>query len=193
VPGLAAILAMLTSLLVTGLSIAREREMGTFDQLLVSPARPIEIVIGKLLPALIIGTLLGPLNVGAGAFGFRTPFCGSFGLLLLALVVFILSVVGVGVMVSSVCRTQQQAILGIFAVAVPVILISGFATPVENMPHVLQVLAEASPLKHFLIIVQGTFLKALPASDVFANLGPLLVIAAVTLSTAVVIVKGRLQ
>jgi ABC-2 type transport system permease protein len=193
VPGLAAILAMLTSLLVTGLSIAREREMGTFDQLLVSPASPIEIVIGKMVPALILGTLLGLLMVGAGVFAFRIPFSGSFGLLLLALLVFILSVVGVGLMISSVCRTQQQAILGIFAVAVPVILISGFATPVENMPYVLQLLAEASPLKHFLIIVQGTFLKALPASDVFANLWPMLVIAAVTLSTAVVIVKGRLQ
>lgn len=193
VPGLAAVLAMLISLLVTALSIARERELGTFDQLLVSPATPIEIVVGKMVPALIIGTVLAMLMVAAGIFLFRIPFSGSFLLLLLSLIVFILSVVGVGLMVSSVCQTQQQAILGVFTVAVPVVLISGFATPVENMPQALQLLAEASPLKHFLIIVEGSFLKALPPSEVFANLWPMAVIAAVTLSAAVVIVQRRLQ
>ncbi|HZD53844.1 MAG TPA: ABC transporter permease [Woeseiaceae bacterium] len=193
VPGLAAILAMLISLLTTALSIARERELGTFDQLLVSPATPIEIVVSKMVPALIIGTALAMIMVAAGVFVFRIPFSGSFPLLLLSLVVFILSVVGVGLMVSSICQTQQQAILGVFTVAVPVVLISGFATPVENMPYALQVLAEASPLKHFLIIVQGSFLKALPLSDVFAHLWPMVVIAAVTLSAAVVIVQRRLQ
>jgi len=193
VPGLAAILAMLAALLVTGLSIAREREMGTFDQLLVSPASPLEIVVGKIVPALVIGTVLALLMVAAGVFLFRVPFSGSLPLLLLSLVVFILSVVGVGLMVSSICRTQQQAILGVFAVGVPVILISGFATPVENMPYALQLLAEANPLKHFLVIVQGTFLKALPPGEVFANLWPMAVIAAITLSSAVVIVQGRLQ
>lgn len=104
-----------------------------------------------------------------------------------------LSVVGVGLMVSSICQTQQQALLGVFAIAVPVILISGFATPVENMPRVLQFIAEASPLRHFLVIVQGSFLKALPGSVVFAHLWPLAVIAVLTLSTAVVVVKRRLQ
>jgi ABC-2 type transport system permease protein len=193
VPSLAAVLAMLISLLVTALSIARERELGTFDQLLVSPATPIEIVVGKMVPALLIGTALATLMVAAGVFLFRIPFTGSFLLLLLSLIVFILSVVGVGLMVSSVCQTQQQAILGVFAVAVPVVLISGFATPVENMPYALQLLAEASPLKHFLIIAQGSFLKALPLSDVFANLWPMAVIAAITLTMAVVIVQRRLQ
>jgi ABC-2 type transport system permease protein len=193
VPGLAAVLAMLIALLVTGLSIAREREMGTFDQLLVSPASPIEIVVGKMVPALIIGTVLAMLMVAAGVFVFQIPFSGSLPLLLLSLIVFILSVVGVGLMVSSICQTQQQAILGVFAVAVPVVLISGFATPVENMPYVLQLLAEASPLKHFLIIAQGSFLKALPPGVVFANLWPMAVIAAVTLTTAVLIVQRRLQ
>ena len=193
VPGLAAVLAMLIALLVTGLSIAREREMGTFDQLLVSPASPIEIVVGKMVPALVIGSVLALLMVAAGVFVFRIPFSGSLPLLLLSLVVFILSVVGVGLMVSSICRTQQQAILGVFAVAVPVVLISGFATPVENMPYALQLLAEASPLKHFLIIAQGSFLKALPPAVVFANLWPMAAIAAVTLTAAVLLVQRRLQ
>lgn len=193
VPSLAGILSMFLSLLVTGLSIARERELGTFDQLLVSPVRPLEMILGKTLPALLIGTVMGSLMVAAAAFLFRVPFTGSVLLLEASLVLFILSVVGIGLMVSALCHTQQQAILGVFTVGIPVILISGFATPVENMPGWLQVAAEASPLKHFLIIVQGSFLKALPPSEVFANAWPMAVIALFTLSFANLFVRRRLR
>lgn len=193
VPSLAGILTTFVALLVTALSIARERELGTFDQLLVSPTTSTEIIIAKTVPALVIGTVLGSLMVTAGVFGFQIPFTGSVALLLLSLMLFILSVVGMGLMISSICATQQQAILGTFAVGVPMILMSGFATPVENMPTVLQWLAEAIPLKHFLIIVQGTFVKALPASEVLANAWPMAVIALVTLSAAITIVRGKLQ
>lgn len=193
VPSLSGILAMLISVLVTALSIARERELGTFDQLLVSPARPIEIVIGKAVPALIIGTLLGGIMILAGVLLFGIPFTGSVPWLVGSLMLFILSMVGIGLMVSSVCRTQQQAILGTFSIAVPLILISGFATPVENMPAWLQTVAQASPLKYYLVIVRGSFLKALPPADVVANLWPMALIGVVTLSSAVVIVKRNLQ
>ena len=193
VPGLAGILSMMLSLLVTSLSIAREREMGTFDQLLVSPAKPLEIVVGKTLPALIVGTVMGNAMIAAGVFVLRVPFTGSILLLEGALVLFILSVVGIGLMLSSVCATQQQAILGVFSIGVPLILLSGFATPVENMPDWLQLVAQANPLKHFLIIVQGTFLKALPGSDVFANAWPMAEIALFTLTLANLIVRRRLR
>jgi ABC-2 type transport system permease protein len=193
VPSLSGILAMLISLIVTALSIARERELGTFDQLLVSPARPLEIVIGKTVPALMLGTLLGAVMISAGVFAFDIPFTGSVGWLLASLMLFILSMVGIGLMVSSVCQTQQQAILGVFSVAVPLVLISGFTTPVENMPEWLQFIAQASPLKYYLIIVRGTFLKALPPEEIFANAWPMAVIALVTLSSAIVIVKRNLQ
>src|SRR5690606_1759758 len=96
-------------------------------------------------------------------------------------------------MVSSVSSTQQQAILGTFAIGVPAVLMSGFATPVENMPVVLQWMAQAIPLKHFLVIVEGTFLKAMPAADILANTWPLAVIALVTLTMATVFVRGRLE
>jgi len=193
VPSLSGILAMLISLLVTALSIARERELGTFDQLLVSPARPLEIVIGKTVPALVLGTMLGCVMISAGVLAFRIPFTGSLLWLFGSLVLFILSMVGVGLVVSSVCRTQQQAILGTFTVAVPFVLISGFTTPVENMPDWLQLVASASPLKYYLIIVRGTFLKALPPEDILANAWPMALIALVTLSLAIVIVKRNLQ
>jgi len=193
VPSLSGLLAMLISLLVTALSIARERELGTFEQLLVSPAQPIEIIIGKSVPALLIGTLLGTVMISAAIFVFRIPFTGSALMLLGSLMLFILSVVGIGLMVSSVCQTQQQAILGTFSVAVPIVLISGFTTPIENMPGWLQFIAQASPMKYYLIIVRGIFMKSLPPADVFANTWPMAVIALVTLSTAIFIVRRTLH
>lgn len=193
VPGLSGILALFSALLLTALSIARERELGTFDQLLVSPVSTGEIIITKSLPALLIGTLLGLMMIAAGVFLFDIPFQGSFAWLLLSLLFFILSAVGIGLMISAISSTQQQAILGAFAIGVPAVLMSGFATPVENMPLVLQWLAQVIPLTHFLVIVQGSFIKALPTSVIFAHLWPLIVIAAVSLSTAVIFVRGRLN
>lgn len=193
VPGLSGILAFFSALLITSLSIARERELGTFDQLLVSPTSTPEIIISKSLPALAIGTVLGLMMIAAAIVLFQIPFSGSFWLLLISLVLFILSVVGIGLMISAISATQQQAILGAFAIGVPAVLMSGFATPVENMPTLLQWLAQAIPLTHFLIIVQGSFLKALPLSDILASLWPLAIIALVSLTMATVFVRGRLQ
>ena len=193
VPSIGGILLTFMTLLITALSIARERELGTFDQLLVSPCTPLEIIVSKMAPALVIGTFLGSFMVAAGVFLFRIPFTGSFALLLASMLLFILSVVGIGLMISSVCATQQQAILGTFSIAVPAVLMSGFATPVENMPRFLQWLAQAIPLKHYLIILQGSFLKALPPAEVFANAWPMALIALVTLTAATLFVRSRLQ
>ncbi|MDF0679031.1 MAG: ABC transporter permease, partial [Nitrosomonas sp.] len=124
---------------------------------------------------------------------FRIPFTGSFGLLLIGLVLFILSAVGIGLVISAISMTQQQAILGGFVIGVPTVLISGFATPVENMPVLLQWLAQAIPLTHFLIIIEGCFLKALPPRDVFANLWPLAAIAFTMLPIAMIFARSRLQ
>ena len=193
VPNLAASLSMIIALMITALSIARERELGTFDQLLVSPSTPLEIILSKTIPAMLAGGIVGMLTVAIAIFGFGIDFYGSFVLLFGAMFPFVLSVIGVGMMVSSIAQTQQQAVLGIFFVMIPIMLISGFATPVENMPQWLQYIAAASPLKHYLIIVQGSFLKSMPAADVWSNVWPLLIIAAVSLTTATVFVQRRLQ
>lgn len=193
VPSLTGILVALISLMVTALSIARERELGTFNQLLVSPCTPAEIIIAKTVPAFCIGIVLACAMICVGIFVFQIPFTGSFALLFLCLMLFILSLVGIGLMVSAICSTQQQAILGTFAIFVPAVNMSGFATPVENMPLVLQWMAEGIPLKHFLVILQGSFLKALPPADVFANAWPMAVIAAVTLTLATLLVRSKLQ
>ena len=192
-PSLSGILVTLIALMVTALSIARERELGTFDQLLVSPCTPTEIIVAKAIPAFLVSIVLALVMMGAGVFIFGIPFTGSFSLLFLCLMLFILSLVGIGLMISSICSTQQQAILGTFAIVVPAIILSGFATPVENMPVALQWLAQCIPLTHYLIILQGSFLKALPAADVFANAWPMAAIAAVTLTLATLLVRSKLQ
>lgn len=192
VPALVGILSMFSALILTALSIARERELGTFEQLLVSPASALEIIVAKCVPALIVGTLLASVMIGAGVFVYRIPFTGSVAVLYGALVLFMLSVVGVGLMISSVSRNQQQAILGAFAVGVPLVVLSGFATPVDNMPGALQVVAQADPLQHFLVIVQGIFLKALPPEAVLAHVWPIAAIAVVTLGGALAFVGRRL-
>jgi ABC-2 type transport system permease protein len=193
VPSLGGTLVMFVTLMVSSLSIARERELGTFDQLLVSPCTAPEIIFAKIVPAVLMGLLLGNMMLAAGVFIFGAPFLGSLPLLLVCMLTFILSVVGIGLMISSVCNTQQQAILGTFSVGVPAVLMSGFATPVENMPQFLQWCAELIPLKHYLILVQGSFMKALPFSVMVQHAYPLLLIAIGTLSISVFFVRRTLQ
>ena len=191
-PGLSGILTTFTTLLVTALSIARERELGTFEQLLVSPATSAEIILAKAAPGLAIGATLGGLMMLTAHFVFGAPFTGALLPLIGALVLFVLSMIGVGLLISAISSTQQQAILGTFAVGVPMVLMSGFATPVETMPTVLQWIAEALPLKHFLVIVHGVFLKGFTAVQIAIAAWPLAVIAALTLGAAVALVRRRL-
>lgn len=193
VPCLSAILTMLVALLVTALSIAREREMGTFDQLLVSPLTPMEIMAGKAIPAIIIGMAEGSIIVLVGTLVFQVPFQGSVILLYFSLFVFVCSIVGVGLFISSLCSTQQQAILGTFIFMAPAVLLSGFATPIENMPYWLQPFTFFIPLRYMLIIVKGIFLKAIPASIVFNNVWPMAVIGIVTMTISTWFFRRRLD
>jgi ABC-2 type transport system permease protein len=179
--------------MVTGLSVARERELGTFDQLMVSPLSPTEILIGKSFPALLIGTAQSTAMVLVGVFVFGVPFRGSLVLLYIAMEMYLLAVIGIGLFVSSLARTQQQAILYSFMFMVPAMLLSGFASPIENMPDWLQTLTMANPVRHFLVIVKGLFLKDLPASEVFRNLVPLVIIAGVTLTAASWLFRRRME
>jgi drug efflux transport system permease protein len=193
VPALVAILTTLMGLVVTALSVARERELGTFEQLLVSPLDPHEIVIGKTVPALIIGLTEGTVMLLVGIFVFRVPFQGSFVLLYLAMTVFLAAVIGVGLFISSLATTQQQGILGAFVFMVPAILLSGFATPIENMPEWLQMLTLANPLRYYVAIIKGVFLKGMPAAIVVQLLWLLAVIALATLSAATWLFRHRVE
>lgn len=192
VPCLSGVLTMLVALVLTALSVAREREMGTFDQLLVSPLRPIEILLGKLLPAILIALAEGSIIVLSGIFIFQIPFTGQLGFLYMSLFVFVCSIVGIGLFISSLASTQQQAILGTFVFTSPSILLSGFATPIENMPPWLQFLTHFNPLSYMLVIAKGSFLKAMPLDIILSNIWPMVLIAIFTLTSTTWFFKRRL-
>jgi ABC-2 type transport system permease protein len=192
VPGIVALLTLVVTLVVTALSVARERELGTFDQLLVTPLRPVQILIGKSLAPLMIGIVEGTVIVLVAVLWFGVPFLGSLVLLYLGMVIFLLSVIGVGLMISSLVRTQQQAILGAFLFLVPAIILSGFATPIANMSEAVQPLTYLNPMRYFLVIVRGLFLQGLPAGLVVHQLWPLALIALASLSAAGWLFRNRL-
>ena len=182
VPGLVALLTMITAILVTSLSIARERELGTFDQLLVSPLTPFDILIGKAVPGIIIGMGEGTLILIAAIAAFQIPFTGSLLALYFSIFIFVCSIVGFGLFLSSLCNTQQQALLASFVFISNIVILSGFATPIENMPVWLQKITYLNPLRFILVIVRGIFLKEFPFAYVLKNLVPIVFIAIFSLS-----------
>ena len=191
-PVLVAIITTLGSLIVTALSIAREREQGTFDQLLVSPLTPGLIMVGKTIPAILIAFGQATLIAAAAVFLYRVPFQGSVGLLYFSMFFYALALAGFGLFISSLCETQQQAFLGVFTFMVPAITLSGFISPVENMPLFFQFVSWIDPLSHFVLIVKGIFLKGFGISQVWPNLWPLLLISLLTISTAYWMFRRRI-
>jgi ABC-2 type transport system permease protein len=193
IPSLVSTLTMLACLVVTTQTIARERELGTFDQLLVSPLSTIEILLGKMIPGIIVGMVEGSLMLFIGIFLLQVPFTGSLLLFYLSQLIFVFSISGVGLFISSLAATQQQAMLGTFVFMTPSILLSGFATPVENMPTWLQPIAYLIPLKYMLLICKGLFLKAMPAKIVLNQLWPMACIALFTQTAAALLFRRRLE
>ncbi|HKL77652.1 MAG TPA: ABC transporter permease [Gammaproteobacteria bacterium] len=192
VPGLVGVLTLVVTTLVTALAIAREREAGTFNQLLVTPLRPPEILLGKTVPAVLIGLAEASLIIAATVYWFGVPLAGDLGLLYAGLLLFMLSTVGIGLMISSLCTTQQQALLGAFLYIVPSIILSGFATPIANMPPAMQSLTLLNPLRYCLVVVRGVFLRDLPAEVLVHPFWPMAVIGLVTLSAAAVLFRRRM-
>lgn len=184
VPSLVAIITTIGCLIVTALSVAREREQGTLDQLLVSPLTPAMIMAGKAIPAMLVATVQATIIVIAARVVYALPFTGSMLLLYGSILVYGLSLAGFGLFISAISNTQQQAFLGTFVFMLPGILLSGFVSPVENMPVVLQWISWVDPLRHFIPIVSGLFLKGYGIAEVAHGLWPMLLIAAVTLAAA---------
>ena len=191
IPSLVAIITTISTLVVTALSVARERERGTFDQLLVSPLTPGMIIVGKTVPALMVATFQASIIVSAGILVFGIPFQGSVALLYGSMAVYILAVAGFGLLLSSICSTQQQAFLGAFSFLMPAVLLSGFPSPVENMPAWLQAIDWFNPLRHFIVIVKGVFLKNASAASLLQNVWPLFVIGAGTMAAATWLFRKR--
>jgi len=183
-PGIVGILTLLVTLLVTALSVAREREQGTFDQLLVTPLRPVEILLGKTLPGFLVGLAEASLIMLAAVFWFKVPLLGSLFTLYTGIVLFLLSGIGVGLMISSFAVTQQQGLLGAFIFMVPAIILSGFATPIRNMPQLVQDLTLINPMRYFMEVLRGVFLESTPFHLLIHLFWPMALIGLVTLSIA---------
>lgn len=192
-PSLVAIITAVSGLAITSQSVARERELGTFDQLMVSPLRVHEILIGKMVPPFIIGIINGSLYLIVAPLVFGVPFTGSLLLFFVSLATYLLALIGMGMVVSAAAQTQQQAFLGVFLVTTPLILLSGYASPIDNMPGWLQPVTYLDPARYFLVIVQGLFLKAIPAGAVFHQLWPMALIACATLAAAAWLFRARME
>lgn len=192
VPGIVGLLTLVVTLLVTALSVAREREQGTFDQLLVTPYRPWEILIGKAIPGFVIGTFEATLIILVAVFWFQIPLLGGLPTLYTGLFLFLLSAIGVGLMISSLSVTQQQGLLGAFMFLVPAIILSGFATPILNMPPIVQKLTLVNPMRYFMVIVRGVFLEGTSFELLINQFWPLALIGTATLSIASWLFRRRM-
>ena len=182
VASLMGILPMTAVVLLSSLSLAREKEMGTFDELLVLPFKTSEIIFGKVIVPLFFGLINGVIILFLSRIFFHMPFVGSFALFMLSLSLFLVSVVGIGLFISSICKTQQQAMLGVFVFMFPAIILSGYTSPIENItPEILQHLTVLNPLRFFLVISKGIILKNMNFYYVFLNLLPIVIISIITL------------
>lgn len=160
IPGVIAMIVMLVTLLLTAMAIVKEKEIGTIEQLIVSPLRPFELILGKLIPFAIVG-IIDVLFISLVAVSLlKIPLRGSFSLLLAGSCLFIVNTLGLGLFISVLSHTQQEALMSMFMVAQPMVLLSGFIFPIANMPRVVQAITLANPMRYYLVIIRGIFLKA---------------------------------
>lgn len=183
-PGIIGILTLLVTMVITAMSVAREREQGTFDQLLVTPMGPVEILVGKALPGFIIGFIEATVITLVAVIWFGIPLLGSVATLYAGLAFFLLSAVGIGLMISALAVTQQQGLLGAFLFMVPAVILSGFATPIANMPAAILLITYVDPLRYFLIILRKLFLEGAPAATLLHQFWPMALIGLASMALA---------
>jgi ABC-2 type transport system permease protein len=192
-PGMVAALSMLQTLLLSALSVAREREQGSFDQLLVTPMSPLEIMAGKALAPVLIGLAQSTIILLVTTLWFKVPLAGSLLTLYAGLGLFTLACVGIGLSISAVSLNMQQAMLYTFVLIMPMMLLSGLTTPVRNMPQLLQTLTLGNPLRFAIDLVQRVYLEGVGLRVVAMDLLPMLIIAALTLPLAAWLFRNRLS
>jgi ABC-2 type transport system permease protein len=185
VPGVIVNIIMLVTLSLTTMAIVREKEIGTMEQLMVTPIRPIELILGKTLPFVLIGFWDMLLVLVASLIIFKVPFVGSFWLLCLASFLFILTTLGAGLLISTISKTQQQANMSTFLLFQPFMMLSGFTFPIRSMPAMVQQLTYLNPMRYFLEIVRGIFLRGSGMDTLWPNLVALLVFGVTILTIAV--------
>jgi ABC-2 type transport system permease protein len=192
IPSLIGTLTMMGTLMLTALSVAREREQGTFDQLLVTPFRPFEIMAGKAIPNMLIGLTQSTTILLIAQFWFHIPFAGSFVVLYAGLGLFLVAAVGLGLFVSSIAQTMQQAMLYAFLLVMPFALLSGLATPISSMPEFLQSAMLINPLRYALDLTKRVYLEDAGFAQLLPDFLPLAIIGLLTLSGSAWLFRRRL-
>ncbi|UUJ40879.1 ABC transporter permease [Pseudomonas extremaustralis] len=192
-PALIASLSMLQTLLLAALSVAREREQGTFDQLLVTPLTPMQILVGKAVPAILVGLAQSTIILLVIRFWFQIPMAGSPALLYLGLLVFTGAAVGIGLSISAMSLNMQQAMLYTFLLIMPMMLLSGLLTSVDNMPAALQIGTYVNPLRFATDLVRRVYLEGAGFQQIAFDFVPMLLVAAVTLPLAAWLFRNRLS
>ncbi|HEY0686590.1 MAG TPA: ABC transporter permease [Steroidobacter sp.] len=192
IPALIGALSMLQVLMLAALSVAREREQGTFDQLLVTPLRPTEIMVGKAVPPILIGLVQSTIILLLARFWFGIPFQGSLFTLYSGLLLFTTAAVGIGLALSAFSKTMQQAMLYTFVLLMPMMLLSGLTSAISNMPRAMQYLTYANPLRYAIDLVRRVYLEGASFGYLYHDMWPLVIIALITLPTAVWLFRHRL-
>ena len=185
VPGVIGTLTLITIVNLTAFAIVREREVGTLEQILVTPIRPIEFIIGKTLPFFLIGLFEVAIVAAVGMLWFDVPFVGSPLLLFAGTCLFLMSVLAIGLLISTVCMTQQQAFASNFFVLNPMFILSGFSFPISSMPAVLQWFTYLDPLRYFLVIIRSCFLKGVGITILWPQMAALAALSTILLGIAV--------
>ena len=193
VPGIVAFLIMLISLLMTSIAIIKEREAGTMEQLIVTPLKPVELIIGKTIPYTIIAIGQMVLVMMFALYWFEIPLAGSIPTLFFAVCLFLLSTLGIGLFVSTVSKTQQQAMMTTFFFILPFFMLSGFVFPIANMPVIVQWLTYLNPLRYFLVIIRGIFLKGVGPTILWPQYAALAVLGIAVFAGAVGRFRKRLD
>jgi len=185
VPGVIGTLVLVTIVNLTAFAIVREREVGTLEQLLVTPIRPAEFILGKTVPFFLIGLLEVSIVAGVGMLWFKVPFVGNPFLLFAGTCLFLLSALSIGLLISTLCTTQQQAFASNFFVLNPMFILSGFSFPISSMPQFLQWLTLFDPLRYYLVIIRGTFLKGVGIAYLWPQMAALAAIGFTLLTISV--------
>lgn len=191
-PGMIAALTLTQVLILAGLSVAREREQGTFDQLLVTPLSSIEILIGKAIPPLLIGILQATFVLLVCVLWFKIPMSGSLLVFYLTVLIFMISCIGIGLSISAVSTSMQQVMVYTFVIMMPMILLSGLSTPIRNMPRILQIATYANPMRFEVEAIRRIYLEGSTLAQIAHNFIPMAVVAAVTLPLAVWLFRNKL-
>jgi ABC-2 type transport system permease protein len=191
IPGILGLLLLVMTMMLTSMAVVREYEMGTMEQLIVTPIRPLELIAGKLLPFFVIGVIDVCLVVSVAVFLFRVPIRGSVPLLFAMTFVFMMTTLGLGLFISTISRTQQQAMMTSVLLLMPMIMLAGFVFPIENMPKFFQWITFAVPLRYYLVIIRGLFLKGVGMRELWPQGLALLGFGAAILSLSVLRFRKR--